>query len=195
MPNPFVGTSAALVAALALSMSLASCTRSDDTARNDEPPARTDGPLFIGNAHTTFLPVTNDQVFSDGFEILQIQADTPATLISAQPEGGNETLKFLGARVGLPGRPDDFNQIMPGFPPKAVPAKYQQPLGGTVMEPGKTYMLILGYRVIDADNLGHRTGIDIEYEVAGEKYLAKLPAGLVTCPQALSDKECATAAR
>ena len=192
--NSFLSASAALVTALALGVSLASCRSSDDAARTGEPPARSDGPLFIDNAHTTFLPVTTDQVFSDGFEILHIDADKPVTLTSAQPEGGNETLEFLGARVGMPGRPDDFNQIMPGFPPKAVPAKYQQPLEGTVLEPGSTYMLILGYRVIDADNLGHRTGIDIEYEVDGEKYLAKLRAGLVTCPTAMSDKECARAA-
>ncbi len=130
------------------------------------------------------------QTFSDGFTVLVLSGSAPATIESVTSLGGGDAWDFLGARVGLPGRPDDFNQNMRGFPPKAVPAKFQVDAAGTVLEPGKLYMLIMGYRVA-ADTLDWRDRIDIVYTVAGKRYRASLDRRVVSCPPPLTESECA----
>lgn len=168
----------------------AACGGGDAGPGTATTPVESGGPLFVDNAHTTWQPVKDGDVFSDGLEVLQVTGSQPATLHDVQPVGGADTMQFLGARIGLPGRPDDFNQHMRGYPPRAVPARYQQDLDGTVLEPGKTYMLILGFKVIDPDAVGHRTGLTVSYESGGHSYQTTLPAGLVSCPPTISEKRC-----
>lgn len=50
-----------------------------------------------------------------------------------------------------------------------------------MLGPGTTYMLILGFKITDAEKVGHRTALEVSYESGGENYRATLRAGLVTC--------------
>jgi hypothetical protein len=116
------------------------------------------------------------------------------TIESVTVNGGGKALEFLGARLGLPGRPDDFNQMMPGYPPKAIPASYQTAATDAVLEPGARYMLIVGYRVKNDHVMDRRTGITVNYRTGNHLYQTTYPAGLVTCPPPLTDTQCSAAA-
>lgn len=107
---------------------------------------RADGPIAETGAYTWFNVIHQDEVFSDGMQMFIVGGHAPVTIDDVQVTGGEDTLEFLGARIGLPGRPDDFNQDMKGFPPRAVPAQFQVPATGALLDPGERYMLILGFR-------------------------------------------------
>jgi hypothetical protein len=126
--------------------------------------------------------------FSEGF--LLLQPSEPITIDSVEVVGGDDALKYLGARIGLPGRPDDFNQFMKGFPPKAVPAKYQEPASGARLEDSEIYMLIIGYReTVPVMDL--RTKVVVSYRTDdGTEYSEDFKAQVLTCPPALSEPQC-----
>jgi hypothetical protein len=153
---------------------------------------RTGGPLDDGDGSSSvwFYEAREGAVFSDGLEILINQGSKPVTITSVDVHGGDKALEFLGARIGLPGRPDDFNQNMKGFPPRAVPAKFQVSAVGTVLEPHESYMLILGYRVVD-EVMDRRRNVSVDYEVDGDRYHDVLQTRLVACPPPLTDHTCA----
>ncbi len=151
---------------------------------------RDGGPLEPDGPYVWFYEAREGIVFSDGMQMLSLQGPDRATVRSVTVQGGGKALDFLGARVGLPGRPYDFQQQMKGFPPKAVPARLQVPAEGAVLEPGKSYMLILGYRVI-SDVLDRRRSVTVEYEAAGERYRRVSQVSLVACPPPLTDVTCA----
>jgi len=88
---------------------------------------------------------------------------------------------FLGARIRLPGRPDDFSQRMEDFPPAAVPARYQVAAEGAELVPGETYMLILGFEV-DGDTPHVREGFRIDYTAGDVAYTTVFDSRIVLCP-------------
>ncbi len=147
------------------------------------------GPLEPDGPYIWFYEARKGAVFSDGMQMLDIQGSEPGTVTTVTVQGGGEALEFLGARIGLPGRPYDFHQQMRG-PPKAVPARFQVPAEGAVLEPGKGYMLILGYRVI-AEVLDRRSSVTVEYQVGGTRYRERSEVELVACPPPLTDHTCA----
>lgn len=159
-------------------------------ARRDQ--VRTGGPLDDddGSSSIWFYEARAGAVFSDGMEVLVNEGSRPATITGVGVQGGDEALEFLGARVGLPGRPDDFNQLMSGYPPAAVPARFQVPAEGAVLRPHRSYMLILGYRVVD-EVMDRRTGVTLDYEVGGQRYRDVLQSRLAACPPPLTDHTCA----
>lgn len=128
-------------------------------------------------------------VFSDGLETLHNTGDEPLMIEAVTPNGGDKSLEYLGARIGLPGRPDDFNQRMEGFPPTAVPAHLQVPAVGATLAPGETYMLILGYRV-SQDVHDVRDSVTIRYLVGSAEFSREIPAWLVACPSSKSEDDC-----
>jgi hypothetical protein len=152
-----------------------------------------DGPLVIGEPHWWWHEARQGDVFSDGLEILRIHGSELATIDAVTSHGGDNAMTFLGARLGLPGRPDDFNQLMPGFPPVAVPKRYQTDAVGARLEPGKGYMLILGYRVDDEDALDQRTSVTVDYTIGDTQFSADIPAGIYSCPPPLTDSNCDSA--
>jgi len=131
-------------------------------------------------------------VVSEGFQILF--TSEPITIESVDVNGGDEALEFLGARIGLPGRRNDFHQWMSGYPPKAVRASLQVPAEGAVLEPGDGYMLIIGYRV-RAHVLDLRTSLTVSYKTEdGDLYERDFPAQVLTCPPDLTEHECGAVA-
>ncbi|WP_169834653.1 hypothetical protein [Nocardioides dokdonensis] len=138
--------------------------------------------------HTSYFVVERGQVFSDGLEVISVPEEATVTDVTVQ--GGEEAVEFLGARLGLPGRPDDFNQRMEGYPPAAVPRRFQSPAEGATLLAGKSYMVILGFEVHEPV-IALREGITIEYTIGDVAYSKFLPARQVTCPPALTDTKCA----
>jgi hypothetical protein len=112
---------------------------------------RQGGPLADDGWYIWFYEARTGAVFSDGMQIVINKGSEPARITSVRSTGGDNALEYLGARIGLPGRPDDFNQNMKGFPPTAVPARFQVPARGAVLRPHEGYMLILGYRADKRD--------------------------------------------
>jgi hypothetical protein len=151
---------------------------------------RDGGPLADDGWYIWFYEARTGTVFSEGMQTIINDGSEPSTVRSVRVTGGEKALEYLGARIGLPGRPNDFHQRMRGFPPKAVPARFQIPADGAVLEPHKSYMLILGYRVID-EVLARRTSVTVDYEVGGDRYRATYPISVVACPPPLTDNTCA----
>jgi hypothetical protein len=148
------------------------------------------GPLDGDGPYIWFYEAREGAVFSDGMQIMIYSGSREGRITSVSVQGGDKALKFLGARVGLPGRPDDFNQQMKGYPPKAVPARFQIPAEGAVLEPDKAYMLILGYQVVD-EVLDRRETVTVDYEVGTKRYRRVSQVSLVACPPPLTDTACA----
>ncbi len=151
---------------------------------------REGGPLADDGWYIWFYEARTGAVFSEGMQIIVNEGPAPSTVKSVRVTGGEQALEYLGARIGLPGRPNDFHQQMKGFPPKAVPARFQVPAEGAVLEPHESYMLILGYRVVD-EVLDRRTSVTVDYEVHGDRYRAVYPTSVVACPPPLTDNTCA----
>lgn len=174
------------VAACAL-LVLAGCTDSDG---NGPAEARIEnGPLEESLPHAWWRASTAGEVFSDGLEVLILRGDETAVIDDVRVEGGEESARFLGARLGLPGRPDDFNKDMAAFPPRAVPTQDQAPAVGAEIVPGQTYMLILGYE-ITADVASNRESIIVDYTIKDTAYTDEFPARLAFCPPPLTDDAC-----
>lgn len=148
------------------------------------------GPLLGEGTYISYYPLPPvGRKFSEGFLQMEVAGSEVATIEAVSVQGGNEAMEFLGARLGLPGRPDDFNQFMKGYPPRAVPKRFQVPAVGAVLEPGKVYMLIVGYRV-RAHVLDLRTGIRVDYRVGRRRYTRHYQAGIAACPPPLTDDRC-----
>lgn len=163
-----------------LVMSVAACGGTD-------PERDTDGPLQVAPPYTQWFEVQEGEEFSDGMTILS--ASKTITIDRVSITGDTDALTFLGARIGLPGRPDDFNQRMPGFPPQAVPSRFQIAAEGATLLAGETYMLILGFRV-DGREVSVRQSIEVDYTVGSSTYTASLPGRLVTCLSPIDDDQC-----
>lgn len=148
------------------------------------------GPLSSAEPHVWSVPADDvGHVFSDGLETVRNQGAQPIHIDSIQPKGGSEVLSFLGARIGLPGRPDDFNQLMPEYPPTAVPSNFQVLAEGAVLQPGELYMIILGYE-ITKDAYAVRTSVVVKYHAGVHRYELEIPAVLVACPHERDEEDC-----
>jgi hypothetical protein len=128
--------------------------------------------------------------FSDGFEVLHVLGSQPVTVEAVRSVGGETALKNLGARIGLPGRKYDFQQLMTGFPPNAIPASLQVDANGATLMPGDSYQLIMGYRLVDMNVQAKRTAIEIDYRIGDDLYTSTILARLNVCPAARSEEEC-----
>jgi hypothetical protein len=146
----------------------------------------TGGPLRSADDYVSFRqlgPVGSR--FSEGFIVLRTK--TPVTLESVEVTGGDQAIRYLGTEIGLPGRPYDFNQFMKGFPPRTrgdlgLPAKFQQPLRGSKLVPGESYMLVIGYQV-ERHVMDFRRAVTVNYaDSDGTLYTRTWGAGIVTCP-------------
>lgn len=174
-----------LALALGISLLVAGC------ASEGESPERrlTVGPLPAPPGSTAWFVVDDGEVFSDGFEVLTVSEKVRIESVSMLGEDGGAP-EFLGARLGLPGRPDDFNQRMEGFPPAAVPDRYQVEAEGAELTPGETYMLILGFRVTQDDHHYVREGFRIDYSAGEVDYTTAFDSRIVLCPRPMTEDRC-----
>lgn len=171
--------------ALAVCLLAAGCSPGGDSPAGRS----TDGPLATAPRSTAWFVVEDGEVFTDGFEVLTVSEDVRIESVSmlGEQEGAPE---FLGARIGLPGRPDDFNQRMEGFPPAAVPNRYQVTAEGAVLTPGETYMLILGFRVSQGAHPYVREGFRIDYSAGDVDYTTVFDSRIVLCPRPMTEDRC-----
>lgn len=161
----------------------------DQGQRPEPEPARlTSGPLQVPPSYTAWFVVRDDEIFSDGFDVLSSREDIRIDAVSAVADDAHAP-EFLGARIGLPGRPDDFNQRMEGYPPSAVPARFQIDAEGAELKAGETYMLILGFQV-SGDEPSVRDGIRIDYTADDIQYTAVFESRVVVCPRPLTEAKC-----
>lgn len=177
--------------ALAVGIVFATAACAPGSEHNPPPTGPADGgPVPGTEPHVWSVKAGNvGEVFSDGFETFQNTGAEPATIVSVTPDGADKALEFLGARLGMPGRRDDFNQRMPGYPPAAVARRFQVPAEGATLEPGAVYMLILGYR-ITADAYDVRDSVTVRYRVGAAEFERVIPAFLVACPTSRSEDDC-----
>lgn len=144
-----------------------------------------DGPMHVPAAHGGAVTLRTGAVFTDGFEILSVAGDKPATIESVSLVG-NGGLELLGAKVAPPDRRVGFVQFLQGWPPIG-PAlrgtRLTDAVGASITPtaPGTAgWELFVGIRVTGA-GVVKRDGIRVGYTVAGEHFTATFPARLVVC--------------
>ena len=151
-------------------------------------------------AHGTLARGPVGTRFTDGFDVLFLDGDAPAEIVSVSSVGGDEGLRFLGAMIAGPERRLAGWSQLPGYPP--TEPGLRQPIGadGATVEPvsqtrkGMGYELLLGYEVIDEGALTARTAVEVVYRVDGKDYLWRSESQLVYCPEAMTGDECFAAA-
>ena len=154
-------------------------------------PASEHGTLARGPAGTRL---------TDGFEVLRLDGDRPATIVSVESVGGESSLRFLGAYVAGPERKLGAHAQLKGFPPRRKDLGEIVPAEGALVIPRDEtrerigYELLLGYEVVDDTEIGFRSEIVVTYRVDDEDYEWRSPARLVYCPDSATSDECFAAA-
>jgi hypothetical protein len=113
------------------------------------------------------------------------------TITSVTVVGGERALSNVGALIGLPGRPWDFDQRMKGFPPEALPPEFRESAVGAELQPGSDYMLVIGYEV-RRHVADRQTAVVIDYTSGGDDYRLVVDAGIVMCPPPARGNQCTT---
>ncbi|MBO9520069.1 MAG: hypothetical protein J7518_00915 [Nocardioidaceae bacterium] len=135
------------------------------------------------------------RLFTDGFAVLALGGNRPATLLKVESLGGESTFEFLGAKLAAPDRELAQQQVLPGWPPKGIGADVfdaenvkVQPLKKTYNESG--YEILMGYR-LKSDVPAVRTGIRITYRIGAKTYRAVIPSAFALCAPGQPDTACA----
>lgn len=156
----------------------------------------TDGPMFTPPEHGIVIPGQRGSVFTDGFEVLRLEGDEPAKIVSIRSVGGESTFKFLGALMAGPDRRDGAISYLPAFPPRDSSLGPLVDAVGARIEPrvetrnGMGYELLIGYEVIDDTRVGYRAAVEVTYTVGDETYLWRSPGRMLFCPQGRTSEEC-----
>lgn len=160
----------------------------------------TDGPMEVVGDHGIVVVDERGTVFTDGLEVLRLEGTEPATIVSVNSVGGEDTFRYLGALVAGPDRRDGAVSYLRRFPPKdralgelveAVGAQIH-PRSQTRHEKG--YELLLGYEVTDDSQVGYRTAVEVVYRVGDKEYLWRSPGRILFCPEPMDSSECTTIA-
>ena len=145
------------------------------------------GPLLAPRGDAYQYELEPGKTFTDAFNVLLVQGDQPARIISVESLQKGSSLVFLGARIAGPKRKEGEQEVLPGFPPVSGAAFGPlAPPAGYVVKPqqstdGRGYELLMGYRM-SGTTLTIRQGIRIRYEVAGQKYQVDFESAMVGCP-------------
>lgn len=150
--------------------------------------ASTDGPLPTPEEHGYGgLHVTEDQPFSDVFEVLVNEGDEPVRITSVELVDSPRQLRLVGAMVG--GERSENHQLDAQFPP-AIPALGRLiPAEGAVLEPVEVqeaegalpgYVLAIGMEATEPGKWV-RGGYRVNYEVDGRPYKLEVAAEVTVC--------------
>ncbi len=154
-----------------------------------------DGPMRVLNEHATLARGPVGTTFTDGFDVLHLEGDQPATIVSVDSRHG-DGLEFLGAMLAGPDRKLAAWAQLPGYPPSKPQLGEIVEAEGAVIQPRSQtrgeigYELLLGYRVVDDTALSSRSTVEIVYRVDDQEYLWRPPSRLVYCPQGRSGRDC-----
>lgn len=141
-----------------------------------------DGPMHVPAPHGGAVTLRPGAAFTDGFEVLSITGDEPATIDSVALVD-SEGFELLGAKIASPDRPLGFIQFLRGWPPTGKIMRgthLTDAEGATITPTAAGWELFVGIRVTGAGVL-KRGGIRVDYSVAGERFTATFPAQLVVC--------------
>lgn len=164
---------------------LGACGGSSGTTASPD----THGPMRAPVEHGSLAKGTVGTRFTDGFEVLQLQGDAPATIVSVRSVSGEHAMRFLGAKIAGPTRKYAAWSRLPGYPPSE---KALGPLtdaeGASIRARDQTqqrmgYELLLGYEIVADDQIAARTEVQVTYQVGDRTYLWTSPAALVYCPE------------
>jgi hypothetical protein len=170
---------------LAAGLLLTGCTGSSNGAGAA---AMDGGPLREPPEHAYVVQGKEGKQFTDGFEVLYLNGDQAATIVSVRSMGGDDAFKFLGARLAGPDRKYAALQETPQFPPTDPHLGPLIDAEGATVEPRSQtrqrigYELLLGYEIVDDSKLGKRDAVEVTYKVGGTTYRWTSSAGLIYCP-------------
>ncbi len=158
-----------------------SCSTDD----GDESPStgrRTDGPLRMvpegGYSHS--LPVGAE--FTDGFWVLRLDGDEPATIDDVRIEASNG-LEQLGVMLAAPARPIASVQVDESWPPRHryLPKRVLVDAIGAEITPARDgWELLIGMKAAARGYL-QRDGVTVDYTVGDKAYTAYLPISVFIC--------------
>lgn len=147
-----------------------------------------DGPMRVLPEHATLARGPVGTTFTDGFDVLHLEGDQPATILEVRSHHG-DGLEFLGAMVAGPDRRLAAWAQLPGYPPSKRRLGELVQAEGAVVDPLRRtrreigYELLLGYRVVDDSAVSSRSSVEIVYRVGTKEYLWRSPSRLVYCPE------------
>lgn len=153
------------------------------------------GPILGQDSRTGYVLLKDTpEVFTDGFAVLALGGDQPATLLKVESLGGESTFEFLGAKLVAPDRELAQQQIMRGWPPKTIDADTYDPSNFTIQPLKKTYNesgyeILMGYR-LKSDKPAVRTGIRLTYRIGTNTYRAVIPSAFELCPPGQAATAC-----
>lgn len=159
-----------------------------------------EGPMRPAPEHGSIVEGPVGRRLTDGFEILQLGGDRPATILSVESVGGDGSLKYLGAYLAGPDRKLAAYTQPEGFPPTTRGLGEIIPAEGAVIEPREQtrrrlgYELLLGYEIVDDSEIAFREEIVVTYRIDDTDYAWRAPAKLVYCPESATSEECFTKA-
>lgn len=154
------------------------------------------GPMRVLGAHGSLLRGQVGTRVTDGLDVLFLDGEQPAEVLAVRSVGGEEGLRFLGARLAGPERRIAAWSQLPGYPPsKPAMGELVDAVGAVVLPREETprrmgYELLLGYEVVDDSEPVWRSAIEVVYRVGGEDYLWQSPSMLVYCPEGMTGDQC-----
>ena len=190
--SPLLRSVVAAVAATTLLAVVGGCGKDAPAheARPYEP-----GPLAGLDAKSAYIPPPEvGKTFTDGFAVIDLQGEEPATLLKVESLGGSPGLEYLGARIASPQRIYATQQSMAEWPPKVFDAETFEPENLTIEPTSKTYNtqgyeVLMGYR-ITGKGPAVRTGIRVTYRIGRTTYRAVLPSAIGICAPQVTEDAC-----
>lgn len=180
----------AWVAIIVMLATQAACVSEEDPAQTQdggEEPARTHdtaaiGPLQVPPAHGWAISAVAGEPFTDGYELLRLGGDQPATITRVRITG-EAGLTLTGSLVAVHPPTQGITQYFPDFPPADDAGALTELVGATIEPAGDGEGVREIYLGIEAKAPGTytRRTIELDYEVGGEDFRVALPAELTVC--------------
>lgn len=144
----------------------------------------TDGPMDPGNPHGWAITEPVGDPFTDGMEILRLDAGQDA-VIEAIRLVGDPGLELTGAKLASPERGIGWIQYHDRFPPAndSLDVALIDAVGATVTPQAEDqggWELLLGIRAT-AEGYLVREGVEVDYRVGQKEYTVLLPGHLAVC--------------
>ena len=146
---------------------------------------RTDGPIDGVSGHGYSFSHSAGEAFTDGFEVLDVEGDEPATVESVELLG-SRGFDLLGAMFVGPGREIGAIQLLFHWPP--VPqdfggAEIIEAEGATLSTESENswgWELLVGMSAAREGRVT-RDGVAVSYTVGGVRYRAELRGEIIVC--------------
>ena len=139
------------------------------------------GPVLVPPPNVYYLPYNAGEVFTDGFQTVELADGARGTLRSVELIGG-EGLELLGVKVAGSARKYNAIQLSKGFPPKRAAFGPLREAAGAEIPAGTLGLELLVGLKVTSDEFTVREGLRVHYTVDGTDYVADFPSSIVICP-------------